>query len=166
MLHSSWTSVLHGARWSSSLSDIFSFGRCSNRNFKYSYRFNSYAFAISTIIRYIVFAIAPAGVSENSQFLRPTVTGRMLFSLKLFSIDYYEMIFRATQSVELFCAYWSSAARLLLLEFWEKLTFCSASGIESIKSTFTTSWTAGFISDLLEASGNEYPLFLSLLTQF
>lgn len=33
---------------------------------------SSYAFAISTIVRHIVFAIAPSGVSENSQFLRYT----------------------------------------------------------------------------------------------
>jgi hypothetical protein len=33
----------------------------------------------------IVLAFAPPGVSQNSQFFLPTVTGRMLFSLVYFA---------------------------------------------------------------------------------
>ena len=35
-----------------------------------------------------------------------------------FSNDYYGMIFRATQSVELFCAY---ETRIVMLDIWQKL---------------------------------------------
>ena len=48
-----------------------------------------------------------------------------------FSIDYYGMIFRATQSVELFCAYegtdraWDGAKSVCLGESTEGATLCA-----------------------------------------
>ena len=82
-LYNSCTVSFHGARLASSSSDIFLLGHRSSKNFRYSYRFKAYAFAISTIVKYKLFAVAPFGVSENSQFLRPTVTGLMQLSLRL-----------------------------------------------------------------------------------
>ena len=45
------------------------------------------------------------------------------------------------------------------------ILLCFRNRIDQINFYDFHSWTAGFISDLLEASVNEYPLFLSLLTQ-
>ncbi len=78
------TSLFHGASFSNSFWAVLSFGRFSNKKFKYLYTFRSYAFAISIIVKQIALALAPSTESQNNQFFfLPTVIGRIAFSLRL-----------------------------------------------------------------------------------
>ena len=77
------TSSFHGASFSNSFWAVLSFGRFSNKKFKYLYTFRSYAFAISIIVKQIALALAPSTESQNNQFFLPTVIGRIAFSLRL-----------------------------------------------------------------------------------
>ena len=77
------TSSFHGASFSNSFWADLSFGRFSNKKFKYLYTFRSYAFAISIIVKQIALALAPSTESQNNQFFLPTVIGRIAFSLRL-----------------------------------------------------------------------------------
>ena len=65
------------------LSTYLEDGRCSFSNNLSENAIRPLAFAISTIVYTIALAWAPFGVSQNSQFLRPTVNGRIAFSLRL-----------------------------------------------------------------------------------
>ena len=46
------------------------------------------ALAISTMVYTTALALAPAGVAANNQFLRPTVKGRIEFSVSYEQVQY------------------------------------------------------------------------------